>query len=232
MTVRVNGAAAVCEPTDSCSPAGADSNVSATVRGSSRRVTVCVSPAPSVAVSSSSRCDGYSWSGAENEPEAAPPQVWSGCVWQLPGSPSQQCWSSSFQLSAEAGSAAPCQSVAPPEKVSVSPTAQVVVPDGASIRAVGGAPAVTVTVAVPSSPPASVTRSRTVTVPAVGYVRVGVRGGRVVVGAVAVQVPRVGQRVAVRVARRRAVELDRERRGARSAAWRSPRAVGASFGLP
>ena len=171
--MRVNGAAPVYEPTDSCSPAGAVSNVRFTVRGSSRRVTVFVRPAPSVAVSSSSRCDGYSWSGATNEPDATPLHVCSGCVWQLPGSPSKQCRSSRLQRSAAAGSAAPCQSFAPPEKPSVSPTTQVAVADGVSIRAAGGAPAVTVTVVAPSSPPASVTRSRTVTVPAVAYVRVG-----------------------------------------------------------
>ena len=55
MTVRVNGAAPLNEPTESCRPAGAVSNVSATVFGSSRRRTVLVRPDASVAVSSSSR---------------------------------------------------------------------------------------------------------------------------------------------------------------------------------
>ena len=59
--------------------------VSTTVRGSSRRVLVAVRPPESVAVSRSSRYDGYSWSGAVNEPLATPVKLCIGCVWQLDG---------------------------------------------------------------------------------------------------------------------------------------------------
>ena len=133
------------------------------MRGSIRRLTVCVSPPASVAVSSSSRCDGYSWSGAGNEPEATPLQVCTGCVWQFSGSPSQQCWMVSFQLSPEAGIGAPSQSVAPPLKAIVSSTVNCAPAAGVSIRAAGPAPARTVMLSVPWRPPLSVTRSRTVT---------------------------------------------------------------------
>ena len=55
MTSRVNGAAATSEPSVRSTPAGFDWSVSATVRGSSRRVTVRVRPFASRAVSWSSR---------------------------------------------------------------------------------------------------------------------------------------------------------------------------------
>jgi hypothetical protein len=58
ITSSVNGAAAVSVPSVSPTPAGLDAIVIATVRGSSRRVTVRVRPNVSVAVSSSSRYDG------------------------------------------------------------------------------------------------------------------------------------------------------------------------------
>ena len=60
MTVRENGVVALELPTVSWSPAGELAKVNETVRGSSRRVTVCVCPPESVAVRRSSRCAGYS----------------------------------------------------------------------------------------------------------------------------------------------------------------------------
>jgi hypothetical protein len=55
ITVREKVAVAVVPFTASCKPPGMVWKVSTTVRGSSRRVTVCVRPPESVAVSSSSR---------------------------------------------------------------------------------------------------------------------------------------------------------------------------------
>jgi hypothetical protein len=68
----------------------------------------------------------------------------------------------SFQLSPLGGTALPCPSVADPENEITSSTFQVVPAAGVSIRAVGGVPAVMVTVSVALRPLGSVTRSRTV----------------------------------------------------------------------
>ena len=68
ITVRVKVAVAWDPFTASLRPPGVLWKVSTTVRGSSRRVRVPVSPPESVAVRVSSRYDGYSWSGAVNEP--------------------------------------------------------------------------------------------------------------------------------------------------------------------
>ena len=62
---------------------------------------------------------------------------------------------------------------AEPANAIVSPTAQVVDAVGASIVATGTPPTVMVVDAVPVRPPGSVTRRRTVTVPAIVYVREG-----------------------------------------------------------
>ena len=72
ITVRVNGAASVSLPSESSSPAASLASVRSAVRGSSRTVCVVLRPAASVAVSESSRCDGYSWSGATKLPDATP----------------------------------------------------------------------------------------------------------------------------------------------------------------
>src|SRR4051794_40265648 len=85
MTVRVNGVVPDDEPTASWSPDGAEAKVSSTVFGSSRRVTAWVRPSASVATSFSSRYDGYSWSGATNEPAATPVQLRMPCAWQVSG---------------------------------------------------------------------------------------------------------------------------------------------------
>ena len=70
--MRVNGAASVSLANESCRPGGELASVTFAVRGSSRTVSVVLRPAASVAVSESSRCDGYSWSGATKLPDATP----------------------------------------------------------------------------------------------------------------------------------------------------------------
>ena len=72
ITVRVKVALAVAPPTASWRPPGVVWKVSCTVLGSSRSVLVVLSPPESVAVSLESRYDGYSWSGAVNDPPATP----------------------------------------------------------------------------------------------------------------------------------------------------------------
>ena len=126
-------------------------------------------------------------------------------MWQTLASSREQWRRLSDQRSAEAGSVAPALLRAEPEKLIVSPTAHVVAADGAAIVTVGGAPTVIVVDVVPCRPPGSLTRSRTVTTPARRVGERGRGGGRVVVGAVAVEVPGVGQRLALGVARARAV---------------------------
>src|SRR5690242_1662979 len=64
ITVRVNGAVDVVDPTDSWSPLGTVANDNVTVLGSSRTDVVAVRPPLSVAVRSSCSQLGYSWSGA------------------------------------------------------------------------------------------------------------------------------------------------------------------------
>jgi hypothetical protein len=78
ITVRVNGAVADEAFTTSWRPAGDDANVSSVVIGFRLTLVVCDRPPESVAVSRSSRCDGYSWSGATKDPPATPGQDW--CV--------------------------------------------------------------------------------------------------------------------------------------------------------
>ena len=80
------------------------------------------------------------------------------CVWQLDGVV-QWCMID-VQLSAEAGSAPSCVSVAWPEKLIMSPTFQVRLDDGVSITALGAVlPTVIVFDAVSVAPRLSVTRS-------------------------------------------------------------------------
>ena len=108
ITLRVKAVFVEVPPTVKVSPPGTVWKVSATIRGSRRRVTVLVSPPESVAVSRSSRYAGASWSGATKDPVAVPAKLWMMCVWQLDG----QCWTSRSHDSAEAGSAPSCASVA------------------------------------------------------------------------------------------------------------------------
>ena len=72
ITVREKDDVALPPFTTSWSPAGVVLKVSATVRGSRRRISVSVKPSLSAAVSCNSRYEGYSWSGAANEPLATP----------------------------------------------------------------------------------------------------------------------------------------------------------------
>ena len=75
ITVFVNGVAAALLPAPIVNPEGTESSVSTVVFGSSRTLFVSLSPLESVAVSVSSRYDGYSWSGAVNEPWLMPVSV-------------------------------------------------------------------------------------------------------------------------------------------------------------
>src|SRR4051794_4275530 len=129
MAVRVNGVVCCVEPTVSCRPEGDDWKVTATVCGSILRTAVVLAPPESVAVSRSSRYDGYSWSGAANEPLRTPVKVCSGWSWQVDG----QCSRTTDHDRADAGSVPSSVSVAAPEKLIVSPTFQVVPALGASI---------------------------------------------------------------------------------------------------
>src|SRR6266508_4325247 len=165
MTVTVNGVACVVEPTVSCRPVGLVLKVRLTVFGFNVVLTVLVSPTESAAVSSSSTNEGYSWSGAVNEPLATPVNVFIRCVWQLVGV-AQWC-RITRQVKADAGNVPSWGSVACPEKLIVSPTAHVNDDAGASITAVGALfPAEMVTVFVSLAPSVSVTVRRAVYVPA------------------------------------------------------------------
>src|SRR5262245_31425174 len=98
--VRLKGAVELVLPTVSCSPDGTDWKLSETVCGSSWRLLTSCAPPESVAVSWISRYEGYSWSGALNEPLATPVNVCTICVWQFDGQ-----WCKMIdQDSAEAGS--------------------------------------------------------------------------------------------------------------------------------
>ena len=76
MTERVNGVVATSAPTASCRPGGDEAKVRSTVRGCTSSEAVAVLPSASVAVTRSSMYEGYSWSGAGNEPEAVLSNVW------------------------------------------------------------------------------------------------------------------------------------------------------------
>src|SRR5688572_24260440 len=68
ITVRLKGVACVRPLMPTWSPPGLVAKLSATVLGWSVTLRVCVRPPESVAVRRSSRCDGYSWSGATKDP--------------------------------------------------------------------------------------------------------------------------------------------------------------------
>src|SRR5215210_8689625 len=100
ITVRVNGLVACVPFSASANPVGLELSVRVTVFGSSRIDRSSVSPPESVAVSRSSRWEGYSWSGVLNEPPATPLKDCSEWAWQFDG---QWC-RIRLQDSAEAGS--------------------------------------------------------------------------------------------------------------------------------
>ena len=78
MTVPVNGAALAVSSSVSGMPAGTLASSTVLVFGCSSTLSVSVSPSASVAVSRSSSHDGYSWSGATNDPAGplCPVTVW------------------------------------------------------------------------------------------------------------------------------------------------------------
>jgi len=167
MTERVNGAGSRSPLKPRARPLGLDASDRSTVFGSSRIERVSVRPLLSRTVSRSSRCDGYSWSGAVNEPDATPGKLWIVCVWQLFGSSREQWRRFSVQVRPAAPIALPSASSAEPLKLTTLPTCQVVPAVGARMVGVGGIPAVIVTDAVSVTPRWSVTRSRTVRMAAV-----------------------------------------------------------------
>src|SRR5262245_1561398 len=135
MSVVWLGLVFVALPTSTFTPVGADVMPRVVVAGSSRTESVAVAPALSVTVRRSSRCDGYSWSGAENEPDATPGNVWTVCSWQSDG---LQWWRISVQVRADGGSAPSSSSEPEPLKDTWSPTDQWSEDEGVSICASGG----------------------------------------------------------------------------------------------
>src|SRR4051812_13140109 len=82
ITVRENGVRCWVPPTVSIAWPGLEVKLSVTVFGWRSIVFVPVRPVESVAVSVSCRYDGYSWSGATNDPAATPGKSWTLWVWQ------------------------------------------------------------------------------------------------------------------------------------------------------
>src|SRR5215218_4618083 len=78
-TVADAGVVSVLAPTTTRSPLGAVAKERMTASGSSLRSVTPVKPPPSRAASRSVRNDGYSWSGAMNEPVATPAKSCIGC---------------------------------------------------------------------------------------------------------------------------------------------------------
>src|SRR5262245_15632291 len=171
MTVRVNVAVELAPLNVSWSAHGAVWNVKTTVFGSSRSALVFVRPPESVAVRLSSRYDGYSWSGAVNDPLLTPGNCCRMWEWQLDG----QCWRTSCHVSALAGRVPSWASVAVPEELMTSPTFHVVPAAGDTMVAVGGVlPTAMATESVSEAPCGSVTRNEAVYEPAAVYVNVAV----------------------------------------------------------
>ena len=121
-----------------------------------------ISPLASVAVKRNSRCDGYSWSGAMNEPLLTPANVCSTWEWQFNG----QWRMISDHERRDAPRPPSSGSVAEPENEMTSPTFQLSDAAGESIVATGGVlPALITTESVWDRPLLSVTRRPTVTLP-------------------------------------------------------------------
>ena len=72
ITVWVKGAGPVKLLKSKFKPLGLEAKVRITILGSSFKVVFPVAPCESVAVSSSCKYEGYSWSGALKEPDATP----------------------------------------------------------------------------------------------------------------------------------------------------------------
>src|SRR5437764_12503495 len=102
ITVLLNGVTPVVVLIPSVRPEGTEAKLSTAVFGSSRTLVVAERPPASVAVRSSSRYDGYSWSGALNEQLDTPAESCTWCVWQLLMSVGQW-WMISDHVSLDAG---------------------------------------------------------------------------------------------------------------------------------
>src|SRR5262245_16720761 len=122
MTVREKGVTDDELPTAIWSPDGDEAKFRTVVCGWRSTDVVAVAPAESVAVSRSVRYEGYSWSGAENDPLATPVQLWMVWVWHPPDG---QCCRISVHESRDGGTVTSSGSVALPENEIVSPTFQV-----------------------------------------------------------------------------------------------------------
>ena len=126
-------------------------------------------PPESVAVTVNRRWDGYSWSGAVNEPVRVPLSSWMMCEWQ---SPPGQCIISNVQLNAAAPSVPSCASEPVALKLIVSPTRHVSPFAGAVMVTDGGEFPGSIWREVSSDRPnSSVTRRPTLKGPALVYVR-------------------------------------------------------------
>src|SRR5262249_38014288 len=131
-----------------------------TTTGLRKTLVVPWSPPASVAVRTNSRFDGYSWSGATNEPLATPVKEVTVWMWSFGGVP---WWISKVQVRPEAGRVPCSASVAWPEKGMVWPTVQVRDDGGVSMTGTGAVLlTVMTTEAVSDAPPLSVTRRRAV----------------------------------------------------------------------
>ena len=204
--------------------------VNSTSFGSSRLVTGAdVAPSESVTVRVISTHEKYSWSGKTKLPLVTSSMVCSGWTWQFVGLARAQWWRSNFQEKAVAGSVPSWVSVPVPAKVTVWPTANSDPVAGEVMVAVGGV-----------LPTSMVTRVDVLCLGRVAHSKLdgaqpsdGVGEGgvdqepaRSVAGVelpVTVEVPGVGQGVAVGVGRARAIELDGRAAPARSRGRRWPR---------
>src|SRR3954470_13036021 len=139
ITVRENGVRCWVPPTASIAWLGLEVKFSVTVFGCRSMVFVPVRPVESVAVNVSCRYDGYSWSGATNEPDATLVKSWTLWVWQVPLA--AQCRIASRQDSAEGGNGPSWASIAWPAKDTGWPTDQVSAGSGASMTGTGSSPA-------------------------------------------------------------------------------------------
>src|SRR5690242_5201947 len=134
MTVVLPGAVIAWPATSIGTPDGVDVTDTVFVFGWSWTLVVVFEPAESVAVSRISSFDGYSWSGAENEP-LVPVACSTKCSWQSAG----QWRRTRSHDSREPPSVPSSWSVAWPEYEMESPTAQVRELAGLSMTGTGGA---------------------------------------------------------------------------------------------
>ena len=137
-------------------PAGLVWNVSVVVCGCSVTDATSLAPVGSVTVRRSSSDDGYSWSGAANDPPATPSKLCMLWTWQSDG----QWWMIDLPLQRRGGSCPPARRdrVARPENAIGSPTFHCSDAVGVSMTAVGRVPLTRIAVAATADwPPVSVT---------------------------------------------------------------------------